>query len=121
MSDQFTSSSAEEDDDTNQHYQPKIKVYTENTLDLTKPHTYKLDSSVKIFSGRGDIADFIFVADMALQNQNVPPYRQLNVMGPHFAGAPLQYSRMFISEGKNSWSDFKKILLKQYTPIDQER
>ena len=122
--DQFTSSSSdenEEDDDKNQHYQPKIKVDTEHTLESTKSHTYKLDSSVKIFSGRGDIADFIFVADMALQNQNVPPNRQLNVMGPHFAGAPLQYLRMFISEGKSSWSDFKKILLKQYTPIDQDR
>ena len=33
---------------------------------------YKLDSNIKAFDGRGDVENFIFVADTALHNNNIP-------------------------------------------------
>ena len=107
-----------EEDEEDQKTIIKSKKGRTKHKEESKSRTYKLDPSLKKFSGRGDVGKFIFVADIALENAKVPKNEQLKLLAPHFEGNALGYLVTFINEGKNSWEDFKKILRKQFTPFN---
>jgi hypothetical protein len=103
-----------------QYNAPIIKV-EDSVEEPQKGHCiYKLDSNIKAFDGRGDVENFIFVADTALHNNNIPRSKQLGLLTPYFSGTALEYLRRFSKNGNNSWEEFKKILRDQYTPIDRK-
>ena len=97
-----------------------IKIEDSDEEAQKRHRIYKLDSNIKAFDGRGDVENFIFVADTALHNNNIPRNKQLGLLTPYFSGTALEYLRRFSKNGNNSWEEFKKILRDQYTPIDRK-
>ena len=70
----------EEDEEWEDVDEDENKNKKKETLDKSiqdKTRTYKLDSSLRPFSGRGDVKNFIYVADVAIEMANVPPDKQL--------------------------------------------
>ena len=85
-----------------------------------KPRNLKLDSNLKSFDGRQDVAKWLFVADTAMKNAQIPDNMQVSIITPYLKGLPLEYLVRFVKEGNNSWDEFKKLLTKLFTPKNQE-
>ena len=55
-----------------------------------KAKVHKFDASLGTFSGIEDVNNFIYVADISLENAGIPPEKQLKHLTPRFTEAALE-------------------------------
>ena len=83
----------------------------------------KLDSNTPIFHGKSgeNIMDWLFVIENNFIKAKTPADRKLLEAVSFVRGAALQMLKNYMLEGKNSWSEFAKILKEAFAPIDLPR